>query len=118
MTVCTRCCYARNGGAACNNRLSSSFVRYLRNFCMTFEYGEYFCYNAYEETWFRKDFGALGGVERPKTGYRVDALLQTLEAFFAPARSSHVVIDDAGKLGGIAELQRFCRLWFAYFSCL
>ena len=47
----------------------------------------------------RKDLSSVSGAGRPKTGYKVDELIMTLEAFLNTDQSSNVVIIGAGKLG-------------------
>lgn len=47
----------------------------------------------------RKDLGAVSGAGRPKTGYHVRALIETLETFLRVDSPCPVVIVGAGKLG-------------------
>lgn len=47
----------------------------------------------------RKDLAAVSGAGRPKTGYRVDDLILSLERFLNDGEDCHVVIVGAGKLG-------------------
>lgn len=47
----------------------------------------------------RKDLASVSGAGRPKTGYNVKELTETLEKFLAADENSNVIIVGAGKLG-------------------
>lgn len=47
----------------------------------------------------RKDLASVSGAGRPKTGYNVDNLIESLEKFLGLDEVSNVVIIGAGKLG-------------------
>lgn len=47
----------------------------------------------------RKDLNSVSGAGRPKTGYKVDELIASLEEFLNVDKRGNVVIVGAGKLG-------------------
>ena len=47
----------------------------------------------------RKDLASISGAGRPKTGYRVDELIKTLEGFLQHDDNKKVVLVGVGKLG-------------------
>ncbi len=47
----------------------------------------------------RKDLASVSGAGRPKTGYNISELTETLESFLKPDFGGNVIIVGAGKLG-------------------
>lgn len=47
----------------------------------------------------RKDLNLVCGLGRPKTGYKIDTLIESLEKFLYSSQKSKVVLVGAGKIG-------------------